>query len=84
MVIWNHGELPPEMGEEFEEEGPEENLECRITIEVEQGLRPEKLIIDEIPDYVPMDGYLQKELEKQDQERQEQETLSKMLPKRIP
>jgi hypothetical protein len=76
---FNHGELPPEMGEEFEPEVPEGNLEWKITIEFEKAPEPERLIIDKVPEYGLKDDYLQNELE-----RQEQEALSKMLPKRIP
>jgi len=74
-VIWNHGEPPPE----FEEEPVEEDRTLEIIIELEPILGPEGLMVEKPPEYVPMDDYLQKELE-----RQEKEKLSKMLPKRMP
>jgi hypothetical protein len=75
MVIWNHGEPPPE----FEEEPVEEGRTLEIIIELEPISEPKGLIVEKPPEYVPMDDYLQKELE-----RQEQERLSKMLPERMP
>jgi len=75
MVIWNHGEPP----QEFEEEPVEEDRTLEIIIELEPILGPEGLMVEKPPEYVPMDDYLQKELE-----RQEKEKLSKMLPKRMP
>jgi hypothetical protein len=75
----SHGELPPKMGEECEPEVPEENLELRITIELEPSREPEQLVIERAPEYVPQDDYLEKE-----QERERQEELGKMIPKRIP
>ena len=74
-MIWNHGEPPPE----FEEEPVEEDRTLEIIIELEPILGPEGLMVEKPPEYVPMDDYLQKELE-----RQEKEKLSKMLPKRMP
>jgi hypothetical protein len=71
--------MPAEVGEGFEPEVPEENLELKVTVEIELGRESEELIIDKGPEYGPKDDYLQKELE-----RQEQEKLSKMVPKRIP
>jgi len=75
MVIWNHGEPPPE----FEEEPVEEGRTLEIIIELGPIPGPEGLIVEKPPEYVPQDDYLQKELE-----RQRQEELGKMLPKRIP
>ena len=79
MVVWNHGELPPETGEEFEPEVPEENLDWIITIEIGKAPEPERSISDKVPEYGPKDDYLERELE-----RERQEKLGKMLPKRIP
>jgi hypothetical protein len=78
-MYFNHGEMPWEMKEEFEPEVPEGNLELQITIEFAREQEPQGSIIEKLPEYGPMDDYLQKELE-----RQEQERLSKMIPKRIP
>ena len=75
MVIWNHGEMPPEFEEEDMQE--ERGLEI-IVIELEPRMEHEP-VIEKVPEYLPEDNYLQKELE-----RQEQERLSKMLPKRMP
>lgn len=79
MVEWTHGEPPPEWGEEFEPEVPEENLELKVTVEIELGRESEELIIDKGPEYGPKDDYLEKEME-----REKQEELGKMIPKRIP
>lgn len=73
---FNTGGLPPE----FEEKSIEEDLERRIVIiELEQGREPEPLVTERAPEYLPQDGYLQKE-----QERERQEELGKMIPRRIP
>jgi hypothetical protein len=72
---FDHGEPPPE----FEEEGVEEAPELEIVIEIELGEKPDQVIIEQPPEYGPQDNYLEKELE-----RQRQEELGKMLPKRIP
>ncbi len=70
---FDHGELPPE----FEEEGVEEPPDLEFIIEIEE-IRPEEVIVEKIPEYVPMDDYLQKELE-----RQKQEELGRCFPKRL-
>ena len=76
MVIWNHGEFPPDKGEEFEEKG----FDLEIIIEVKPIL-PKDVIPDDFcwDKFIPKDDYLQKELE-----REKQEKLEKMLPKKIP
>lgn len=66
-----------------EEEGREEVFELELIVESEPIWDPKELIIDKVPEYVPMDDYLQKELERQEQERQEQERLSKMYSEKI-
>ena len=72
---FNHGEFPSDVPEELEEEG----LDLEIIIELEPVLGPEGIVVEKPPECVPQDEYLQKELE-----RQRQEELEKMLPKRIP
>ncbi len=71
---FNHGESPPEVPEEAEE-----GVGLEIIIETEPILERKDSVIQEILDDLPQDNYLQKELE-----RQKQEELQKMLPKRIP
>jgi len=76
---FDHGEFPPEVPEEVPEEVEEEGLSLEIIIETEPILKQEELIIEKSPEYVPQDDYLQKHLE-----RESQEKLGKMIPKRIP
>jgi hypothetical protein len=76
---FNHGEFPREIGEEFEPEAPEGNLDWIITIEFEKAPEPETLIIDKVPEYVRPDHYLDEHLE-----RERQEELNNMVPKPLP
>jgi len=76
---FDHGEFPPAVPEEVPEEVEEEGLSLEIIIETEPILKQEELIIEKSPEYVPQDDYLQKHLE-----RESQEKLGKMIPKRIP
>ena len=71
---FNHGEFPPEPGEEYPDEGGLEGI-----IHAEVFIFSDILIEEFPPEYVPMDDYLQKELE-----RQEQERSSRMFPERLP
>ena len=75
----NYGEPPPEMGDEFESEVSEENLEGIIIIEIAKAPELEGLIVEKVPEYVPPDKYLEEHLE-----RERQEKLNGMIPKRIP
>ena len=68
---FHHGELSPEP------EGPGD-LEGIVEWE-ELWIMEREPVIDPIPEYVPPDDYLEKELE-----RQEAEKLAKMLDDRIP
>jgi hypothetical protein len=70
-MFFNHGELPPEQDEPGDLEGILEWKEIWI-MESEP-------VLDPIPDYVPQDHYLEKELE-----RQKEEELARMAPNRIP
>ena len=75
---WQHGEYPLEQEEELEHEEPG-TLEG-IVVELEEiWILESEPFIELTPEYVPQDDYLEKELE-----RQEQEKLGKMLPDRIP
>ena len=67
---WQHGEFPSEQDEAGD-------LEAILEWE-EYWILESEPMINPIPD-VPMDDYLQKELE-----REKQEELGKMLPDRIP
>lgn len=72
----SHGELPPDTAEEREGDG----IDLEIIIEVEPILRNDVIADDFSWDkFIPTDNYLEKELE-----RKEQEELKGMLPKRIP
>jgi hypothetical protein len=71
FMIFNQGELPQEQEEPEDLEGILEWEEIWI-LESEPA-------IDPIPEYVPQDDYLEKELE-----REREEELAEMLPDRIP
>lgn len=72
---FNHGEFPPEVPEEVEEQG----FTLEIIIETEPIFEREEVITEKLPEHFPQDDYLQKELEPQ-----EREKLWDMAPKRIP
>ena len=70
--LWEDAEV---LGEEYEDQG----LEIRIQIELERAPEPEPTPVERPPEYAPQDNYLEKELE-----RQRQEEIEKMAPKRLP
>jgi hypothetical protein len=78
FMEWQHGEYPLEQEEELEHEEPGDLEDIVFELEGFCILEREP-IVEPTREHVPMDDYLEKELE-----RQREEELVEMLPERIP